>query len=792
MTTTQNTIRSRKHAALPRSAGAGAALALLMLPFAAHAAEPVAPAGTAAATSQERSDSDDHARRDGDHDREHDRDHRAQRVHVVGERENDFKADHPQSAKYTEKLVDTPQSIIVIKKELFEQQGATTLTEALRNTPGVGTFFLGENGSTNTGDAIYLRGFDTSGSLFVDGIRDIGSISRDIFNIEQIDVLKGPAGTDTGRSAPTGSINLDTKQPQLRSFADASLQAGTQTARGAADLNQVIDRERGIAFRLNALDQDNGNPARDFVRDKRWAVAPSLAFGLRGPTRLYLDFLHVKQDNRPDGGVPTVGLPGYSSPDPKRPFIAAAPMVDPDNFYGELSDYDHVKADMATAILEHEFRDGLRLRSTTRYGKTKQDYLLSSFMSSATTVATPSADPSTWTFTRTLRTVKDQENKVLANQTTLTADFSTGALRHTLVSGLDLVSEKQKNYGYLGAGVLLPSNFYHPDPNAPVGGLNLVRSGARTQGQIDTESAYFLDTIKLGEQWLFGASVRIDHFDTNYDAVTLATATANPTLPAGTPVPSHIELSDNLVSGKVSGLYKPTENSSVYALWATSKNPPGSNLTLSASANSAANPIYQPQVSTTTEIGGKLELMHHKLGLNAALYRTDVKNDVEQDPVTLLYFQSGRKRVQGVELSATGEITKAWSVNAGYAYMDTSVEAGKVVTASGENNLSYTPKQSFTSWTTYAFPFGLKVGGGVRYQGRLLRGTDGAVGTPAYADAYTVVDAMASYRVARWLDLQLNLYNLFDTRYVAAINKSGYRYTPGAPRWASVTANFHF
>jgi len=795
-TTTQNTIRSRKHPTLPRTAGVGAALALLMLPFAAHAAAPAAEPATpaaAAAAAQERSDGDDreHARRDHDHDHDHDHDG-PHRVRVVGARDNDFKAERPQSAKYTEKLVDTPQSLIVIKKELFEQQGATTLTEALRNTPGVGTFFLGENGSTNTGDAIYLRGFDTSGSLFVDGIRDIGSISRDVFNIEQIDVLKGPAGTDSGRSAPTGSINLDTKQPQLRSFADASLQGGTHTARATADLNQVIDRERGIAFRLNALDQDNGNPARDFVRDKRWAIAPSLAFGLRGPTKLYLDFLHVKQDNRPDGGVPTIGLPGYTSPDPKRPFIATAPAVDPNNFYGELSDYDHVKADMATAILEHEFRDGMRLRSTTRYGKTKQNYLLSSFMSSAATINTPSADPSTWTFNRTLRTVKDQENKVLANQTTLTTDFTTGALRHTLVSGLDLVSEKQQNYSYLGAGVLQPSNFYRPDPSAPIGGLNLVRSGARSQGQIDTESAYFLDTIKLGEQWLFGASLRIDHFDTNYDAVTLATAAANPTLPVGTPIPAHIELSDNLVSGKVSGLYKPTENSSVYALWATSKNPPGSNLTLSASANSAANPIYQPQVSTTTEIGGKIEMMNHKLGLNAALYRTDVKNDVEQDPVTLLYFQSGRKRVQGVELSATGEITKAWSVNAGYAYMDTSVQAGKVVTAGGENNLSYTPKQSFTSWTTYAFPFGLKVGGGVRYQGRLLRGSDGAVGTPAYADAYTVVDTMASYRVARWLDLQLNVYNLFDKNYVAAINKSGYRYTPGAPRWASVTANFHF
>jgi catecholate siderophore receptor len=783
-------IKSRKHST-PSRLPAGAAqlaLSMLVLPLAAHAADDAA-AAAAAATAAASAPASADARQLSDEDRDNPR-----RVHVRGEKENDFKADHAQSAKYTEKLVDTPQTVIVIKKELFEQQGATTLTEALRNTPGVGTFFLGENGTTNTGDAIYMRGFDTSGSLFVDGIRDIGSISRDVFNIEQIDVLKGPAGTDTGRGAPTGSINLSTKQPLLKSTANASVTVGEEHRRRAtADINQVIDHSSGTAFRLNLLDQDNGIPGRDVVRDKRWGVAPSLAFGLHGPTHLYVDFLHVKQDNLPDGGVPTVGLPGYTAPGAAASFLNGAAMVDPRNFYGSTADYDHVKADMATVIVEHEFSPRTKLRNTSRYGKTQQDYLLSAFMGTATNIVAPDrADPSTWTLARTTRTIKDQENTVLANQTTLTTEFDTGTLRHTLVSGLDLADEKQKNFSYTGGGTLAPANLYHPNPSAQPVGLNLVRSGARTQGQSTTQSAYFLDTIKLGEQWLFGASVRVDHFDTEYDAVTLSTAAANPTLPVGTQLPTHIELSDHLFNGKLSVLYKPTENSSVYALWANSKQPPGSNLALSGSTNSASNPIFDPQVSTTTEIGGKLELMNHKLGLNAALYRTEVKNEVEQDPVDLLYYQTGKKRVQGVELSVTGEITREWSVNAGYTYMDTSVESGKLITAGGANALTYTPKSAFTSWTTYQFPFGLKVGGGVRYQGKLLRGTDGAVGTPAYADAYTVVDLMAAYRINRHVDLQLNVYNVGDKEYVAAINKSGYRYTPGAPRWASVTANFHF
>src|SRR3546814_13342222 len=115
------------------------------------------------------------------------------------------------SPKFTQPLVDTTQTIQVIGSDLFNEQGATTLTEALRNSPGVGTFYVGENGNTTTGDAVYMRGFDTSGSIFVDGIRDLGSISRDVFNIEQIEVAKGPAGPDNGRTAPSGAINLATK-----------------------------------------------------------------------------------------------------------------------------------------------------------------------------------------------------------------------------------------------------------------------------------------------------------------------------------------------------------------------------------------------------------------------------------------------------------------------------------------------------------------------------------------------------------------------------------------------------
>ncbi|MYM80585.1 catecholate siderophore receptor Fiu [Duganella sp. FT50W] len=785
-------IKSRKHAHTRFQQHMSAALAAMLLPVAAHAAEAAAAPEADQAQPQT-----------------------LKEVQVNASRENDFKAERAASAKYTEKLVDTAQTLTVIKKELIEQQGATTLTEALRNTPGVGAFFLGENGNTNTGDAIYMRGFDASSSIYVDGVRDIGSISRDTFNIEQIDVLKGPAGTDNGRSSPTGSINLVSKQPKLENayLGSATVGSGKQR-RATADINTIIDADSGTAFRLNLLDQDSENPGRDMVKAKRWGVAPSVAFGLNGPTRVYLNYFHVKQDNVPDGGVLTIGLPGWTPPadiaavpataTPAKSFafMANAATVNPKNFYGSVLDHDNVKADMATVRVEHDFAGGARLVNTSRYGKTQQDYLLTAFMATNTNLAanTAATNPSDWTMLRTNLTTKDQENEILTNQTTLTADFTTGALKHTVVGGVELTHEKQTNYLYANrapaATAGLPAtSIYHPNPHTPITSaqVNLQRSGGRNDGTTNTQSVYLFDTIKFGEQWIFNGGVRVDHYNTTYNAIAVQAAATPQLIPVGTLVGSSIEASDNLVNGKLSALYKPTADSSVYALVASSKAPPGSaNFALSAAANSAANPKFDPQETTNYELGSKLDLLGQKLSLSAALFRTEVKNEVEQDPVDAQYYQTGKKRVQGIELSVTGEILPKWLVSAGYVHQNTSVESGKVVTASGDNQLSYTPKQSFTAWTSYTLPFGLQIGGGARFSDKLARGTDGAVGTPQYANSYWVFDAMAAYPINKHVDLRLNVYNLADKEYVQAINKSGYRYTPGTPRSASLTANFKF
>ncbi len=722
-------------------------------------------------------------------------------VEVTATQESAYKADKASSAKYTQPLVDTPQTITVIKRQLIDQQGATTLTEALRNSPGVGTFSLGENGATNTGDAIYMRGFDTSSAIFVDGVRDLGSVSRDMFNIQQVEVLKGPAGTDTGRGSPTGSINLVTKQAEaIDAFSASAMYGSWNQKRVTADWNKVLNAETGTAMRLNLMKQNSGVPGRHEVKNDRTGLALSLAHGLGSDTRVFLDYLHMEQDDVPDGGVPTIGLPGYTSPDAARPFLSSAARVDSSNFYGLTSDYNKVNTDRLTVRVEHDFSPDLKLQNTTRFGKTHQNYLLTAFMASTANLLTPNANnPSSWTLARSLPTIKNQTNTIITNQTYLTAKLKSGSLEHTLMGGVELTQERQTANGVQQSGTLPAVSLYNPNPSSGSGTWIMGGDpGVNSWGKTDTVSAYLFDTVKVNEQWSFNGGVRVDHYDTSlangYRCVASGrTNVCPPGTPVGTLFRQSYSTSGNLLNWKLAAIYKPTDYSSIYALYATSQQPPGgSNFSLSSSDSSADNPKFDPQKTKTAELGSKWDLLNKKLALTAALYRTEITNEVEKDATSGLNFQTGKKTVQGVELGVTGDVTSNLSLTAGYTYMKTKVESGAIVTASGENTLAYTPKQAFTSWATYRLPKGFTVGGGARYVSSLVRGTDSAVGTPRYADSYWVFDAMAGYVVNKNFDLQLNLYNIFNKDYVASINKSGYRYTPGTPRAVTLTANMKF
>ncbi|KTR88469.1 catecholate siderophore receptor Fiu [Pantoea dispersa] len=699
--------------------------------------------------------------------------------------------------KFTRPLVDTTRTMTVIPDQVIKDQGVTNLTDALKNVPGVGAFYAGENGSSTTGDAVYMRGVDTSNSIYVDGIRDIASVTRDTFNTQQVEVIKGPSGTDYGRSAPSGSINMISKQPRLDTGLDASVSAGSAwMRRGTLDYNQAINDN--AAFRLNLMGEKTHDAARDNIQNERYGVAPSLALGLDTATRLYVNYLHVHQNNTPDGGIPTVGLPGYSAPSAAYAALNNSGKVATSNYYGTDSDFDKSTTDSATLRFEHDLSDNTTLRNTTRWSRVKQEYLLTAVMGGASNITAPNPnDVGSWRWSR-LANTKDISNRILTNQTNITSKFTTGSVGHDVSAGVEFTRENQTTYG---VNALTPPavNIYHPISSISIGGLD--RNGANANGQTDTFGIYAFDTLAITSDFELNGGIRLDNYHTEYDSATACGGTGRGALacPAGvarnTPVTTvDTAKSGNLVNWKAGALYRLTEQGNLYVNYAISQQPPGGSsfaLAAGGSGNSANRTDFKPQKAKSSEVGTKWQVLDKRLLLNAALFRTDIENEVDaNDDGT--YSQTGKKRVEGYELSATGNITPDWEIIAGYTMQHASVREGASVAQDGSSALAYTPKHAFTLWTNYQATDALSVGAGARYVGSLRRGSDGAVGTPDHTEGYWVADAKLGYKVNNNLDLQLNVYNLFDTNYVASINKSGYRYHPGEPRTFLLTANVHF
>ena len=729
----------------------------------------------------------------------------------------DFKAEKVSSDKFTQPLVDTPQTIVVVKKELFQQQAATSLSETLRNTPGI-TMLLGENGNTATGDSIFMRGFDTQGSIFVDGIRDLGSISRDTFNTEQVEIAKGPAGVDNGRGAASGYVNMSSKMANLEDTITGNLSLGSgEYKRGTLDVNKSLSET--TAVRVNLLKQDAGVAGRDEVENNYEGFAGSLGFGLGTDTRIFINSLNVKQSGIPDGGVPVVGLDGYynaifdARPSTNFPtggtFNGIVPdAVDTSNFYGSTADRNDVNANMFTVRVEHDLAENVTVRNTSRYGRTKQDQVLTGIngITFGPSSAVQDSNPETWTVSRS-RQGKDILNKILTNQTNLTASFDTGDIKHELSGGIEFIYENQLTY-VVGIPTGLPSqtpaNLYNPstaDTFQPV-----VRTGNKNEGETTTAAFYILDTISLNEHWEFSAGVRAENYHTRYDTLTRQTAVTPPApqlIPVGTMVGASIEADDQLVSWKVGGVFKPAENGSIYVSYATSQLPPGStNFTLSPTAANANNPNVDPQKGTNIEIGTKWDVYDDKLALTAALFRSGNDNEFVAD-TDGTNLPIGERRVQGVELGASGIITQNWQVNAGLAYMEPEITRGNRSAAhngAAQTNggvIQWSPKVTFTVWNSYTFANGLVLGGGARYVDSVASTSltnAAALSTRSMVELpdYWVVDAMASYPINKNISLQLNVMNFADEEYLANLNSGVSRYTPSVERSARLGLNFSF
>jgi catecholate siderophore receptor len=680
------------------------------------------------------------------------------------------------SPKYTTPLRDVPQTIALIPRTTIEEQGATTLSETLRNVPGI-TLQAGEGGgaSNTAGDMFNMRGFNASNSLFVDGVRDDGLVSRDVFNLEQVEVFMGPTGSDVGRGTAAGYVNMSTKVPHLGSSSSAMLSYGNSNrARATVDFNVASSGNSDSwwgtsALRVNALWQDGGVPGRDEVEQESRAIAPSLAFGLGTSTRLTASAQIMRQENLPDYGIPGAAW----EEEPLAPTtIQTARPVDQTNYYGTTAfDHDDASQDSYMVRLEHDVSRRFTFRNQARYNRADRDAIISAIQS-------PAAYNSETELVTIARQGSVRNNKIVSNQTSMIGRFSTGALRHSSSFGIEFTHESQFAPALTGLGTRDPVDIYSPNSGDQVTGFAPVRSGAYTDGNTNTASVYFFDTVDFGNRWQMVGGARLERYDTDFSSLNAAGLL------------TALEASDSLVSGKLGVLYHVTPTGNVYVSYGTSATPPGgANFTLSAQANNVNNPNVEPQLSENFEIGTKWDFANGRLSLNSAVFRTENKNvifTVDATAIPPVYNQDDSQLVKGFTVGALGRITDRWEILANIGYLDSEFNTQGAV--NNGNQLVLTPEFSSSIWTTYGWPMGLRLGGGIRQTSDVFINAANTIKSPGYS----LVDALAEYRVNTYLTLRLNIYNLFDETYIRNVNNNGGRYNPGYPRSAMVTSQFGF
>lgn len=689
-------------------------------------------------------------------------------VVVQGQQEqpNPYQPENLQSPKYTEPLRDVPQTITVIPRAVIEQQNATTLRDVLRNVPGI-SFQAGEGGGGLPGDNLSIRGFNSRSDLFVDGVRDFGAYSRDPFNVEQVEVVKGPSSAYGGRGSTGGSINLQSKAPGERSFYAADFGLGTADyKRGTLDINQSL-KDVGYetwGVRLNALYHDSDVPGRDVVTEERWALAPSVTWGLGTPTRVTASYFYMQQDNVPDYGIPWV--PTGNTNAILRRYINKAPPVDFSNFYG-IEDYDFECVDnqMVTGLIEHDFSDKLTLRNLTRFGETRRD----SAITAPRFLAAGGA--SNRLVNRQLQRRK-MDNEIVANNTDVRIDFDTGPVAHSLVTGFEVAFEDQENVNSAQATNQPPTDIFNPNHNdQPRGPMPRITGIPNTAGA-DTLAVYAFDTLKIGEKWNLSGGLRYDHVKSEYVSGT-----------------NDFSQTDNLLSWRAALAFKPRKNGTIYFGYGTSFNPSieAGNAGLSLAAN---NEGLDPEESRTFELGTKWDFFEERLSVSTAVFRTE-KTDARTpslDPGAPQLVLDGEQTIQGIEFGVVGSLTKEWKVFANYTYMDSEIDESNVNADVGAE-FGNVPEHSASVWMTYSLPWNIEVGAGASFVGDRFNNLSSNANVREAPD-YWLFDAMASYRVSENFTLRLNVYNLADEEYIDRVG--GGHFIPGPGRSATLTASLRF
>jgi catecholate siderophore receptor len=664
----------------------------------------------------------------------------------------------PKSAsqKFTAPLIDTPKSVTVISEQLISDTGSRSFQDALRTTPGI-TFGSGEGGIA-VGDRPFIRGFEAGSSIYVDGLRDLGAQTREIFAIEQMEVIKGPSGAYDGRGSAGGSINIVSKQAKAGDFARASLGVGTDDYR-RAEVDGNFQLGENAAFRIVGMTHDADTPGRDNVDVQRWGVMPSITLGLDTPTQFTASWYHFETDDVPDWGIPFNQIGNAEIPTGKPISVSK------DNWYGVKGrDFQETTTDIGTAKIQHAFNDNVTLRNTTRYSEAENDYFVTRPNVYTGKTALAQNTPAGMVNRNNSRN-RGSETESFANLTDLTVKFNTGSIKHEVNTGIEFSREETSNRGFSGGGILggaANTNANANDPNNNVPYAPITRNNFSSyEVESYSKSAYVFDSMELSERWLLNAGVRYDSYRNEIQNRSATTGA----------VTSEFENDESFWNYQLGAVYRLQPNANVYATWATSSSPVG----LANGQNTYEGGLgldtedLSPERSRTIEIGTKWNVLED-LSLTAAVFRIEKTNArVNVGPSV---ENQGEAVVKGVEFGAAGKITNKWMVFAGYTYLDAEqTKVGDNTNPNTQGSASTKGKQlagiaenSASIWTTYKLLPQFTVGGGAFYMDKVYADPS----NNAYVPSYVRWDAMAKYDFSKNLDLQLNIQNLTDERYYSA------------------------
>jgi catecholate siderophore receptor len=749
---------------------------------------------------------------------------------------------------------DTPQAISVIDAAQLKAQGVTTLESALRNVPGI-TIAIGEGG-TLSGDQFKIRGFDAKDDVYVDGLRDFGAYTRDSFNFEEVQVLKGPSGAMFGRGTTGGAINTISKAPKLDDFGSVDLYAGTgRYYRALADINRRLGAH--TAVRLALMANDTGVVDRDSIYSQRWGAALTAGFGLGTATQGVVSYLRQHNHQRPDYGVIIVQKPGDITALPATEYGVG---VKRSAFLGYRDDVDRSDTDMLTVRVSHEVNDKLTLASDSRYAVYRRYFQYSTLdqCAAACTAALFDGTPATEPLGGNGGQGPYAMNAWgLQNISTARIDYDVGGLKNQAVVGVDLSRQENDKtiYAYaLPAGFAtrqaIPRPIVNPDPNVPAGYLVLnggqpitclsasancttVVGGrsvftntagtatAKSSGSATDLGVFLTDRLWLSEALSVIASYRFDRYSASLDSV-FFNGTAG-----------RVKVSPDLKSPRVSVVFEPAADQTYYASWGRSQTPQGTSIVGAGTALTVSAKDLAPEDSEIYEAGAKVGIPHTALAATVSVFDIKKDNALQADPASgFLQAQSGeRQEVKGVELGLTGKLTRAWTLSAGYAYLDARIKqsfancavAGSTTgtpsnvvcpvgvaaaipvlnTVAVGRQVTFTPKHAASLFTTYDlgdWVEGLSVGGDVTYQSKLFLGYTAR--SVSFADRGTLTaariaeapesltfDAFVSYRRGPWR-VSVNGYNLADRlNYAQAFSN---RATPMAGRTVIVSVGASF